>query len=53
MDSMFRDAVAFNQDLSAFDTAKVEWVSAYLSRVQLDEKPDSDFLFLPNLSSDA
>ena len=52
MDKMFWDATAFNQPLSSFDTAKVTRVSAYLCRVRLDEKPDSDFLFLPALLSD-
>ena len=47
MAGMFSGASAFNQDLSDFDTAKVEDVSTYLlCRVWL-EKPDSDLLFLP------
>ena len=52
MDNMFYGASAFNQPLSTFDTAKVEDVSAYFCRVQLYEKPDTDSLLLPNLSSD-
>ena len=43
---------AINQPLSNFDMSSVENVRAYLCCVQLDEKPDSDFLFLPALTSD-
>ena len=50
--AMFLGAAAFNQPLPSFDTAKVTSVSAYLCRDQLDEKPGSDFRFLPNLLSD-
>ena len=49
---MFSRAAAFNQPLLTFDTAKVTDVSAYLCRVQLDEKPDSDSLLIRNLLSD-
>ena len=47
---MFQGATAFNQPLSTFNTAWVRDVSAYLCWVQLDRTPNSDSIFLPNLT---